>query len=223
MEQWAIGLTQVGVNYGIGFNLDQNGRLEHSSPSIFWQNPQTGEYVLIRSIDSINQVIEANFGMIAPQDRWAPYQKHQPATARELYFEAQMAVIRGCVQEHVVTAGPTGLSLAYDDEEYLKLTIDRLRQFGLDPKATALLLKLGGPMAIKSDLKMREWSAVWCQITSSGAIERVMLHGTLPKEGSSPPGAIKLRSVLHEEIYDAGTVSPDILRSDKIADPTLVR
>lgn len=161
--------------------------------------------------------------MLAPQDRWFSYQKHKPATARELYFDAQMAVIRSCVEEHLVTAGPTGLSLAYDDEEYFKLTVDRLRRFGLDPSAAALLLKLGGPMAVKSDLRMREWSAVWCQITSSGAIERVMLHGTLPKEGLPLPGAIKLRSVLHEEIYDAGTVSPAVLRFEKITDPALVR
>jgi hypothetical protein len=209
---WEVGLMAVGWNGGVGFVLDHSGKWERTRPIVFWVDPKSGQYLQVESIESINHVLEANFS-----GEGVPAQQVVRWERSENYFRHQIDLVRNCIHERVVHDGPTGFPMDSDNDGLFKNNVRHWRALGLDSKTADLLVRLGGEKSVALDLKAHSWSATWCQVTAGGAIERVTLRGVLPAMGDRPVArAIKLKSVTREEIFEGGTVKPDMLRANKL-------
>jgi hypothetical protein len=194
-----LGITDKGFDFCVILNLAGD---DESSPEEFWISKKNRVLTEIDSIAAVNSVVADVFE--------TPH-----ATS---HLEVSRAAIEGArrlLSTQVASDGRTGLALYFDSPQDLIRLVSRLKAAGLDKPTANLLLRLGDESAVTENVAIKEWSAVWYEIDRLGGIERVTLRGSLEP--------VKVVSVLHEAVFDAGKVNPALLRRSNFFDLSLVQ
>jgi len=192
-----LGLSDKGFDFGVGFYLNGN---DESIPVNFWISKKTNILIEISSIAAVNNVVTDAF---------------VSQGASEAHGNPWLAIdaVRRLLSTQIASNGRTGLSLYFEHHRDLISVISRLKSAGLDEATTGLLLRLGGECSQTENSATKEWSAIWYEIDKLGGIERVTIRGSLEP--------VKVVSVLHEAIFDAGKVSPKLLDRSNFFDLSL--
>jgi hypothetical protein len=199
-SEWnPLGVTDRGFDFGVGFYLNADNE---SSPINFWVGKKTKVLLEINSIAAVNNVVDDAFGSQASSG-------HQDNSRQAI------EAARRLLSTQVASGGQSGLSLFFDSRRDLVSVVSRLKNAGLDQSTASLLLRLGEECTATETIATKEWSVVWYEIDRLGGIERVTVRGSLEP--------VKVVSVLHEAIFDAGKVNPALLRRSNFFDLSLSR
>jgi len=198
-----LGITDKGFDFCVGFYF---AGTSESSPECFWIGKKTRKLVEVNSISAVNNVIAEAFGDVVSNNN---PQKSVVAIEGARHLLSTL----------VTSDGQTGLALYFDFPfevpEDLFRVVSRLKKAGLDETTANLLLRLGKESSVTENVAAKKWSTIWYEIDRLGGIERVTVQGSLEP--------VKVISVLHEIIFDAGKVNPGLLKRSNFFDPTLLR
>lgn len=194
-----LGVTVEGFNYNVGFYLSGDNE---SAPENFWISRKNHAIIEIDSITAVNSVIADAF---------------EGSTSKGHSGNQKIAIegARRLLSTQIASGGRTGFALYFSSHQELVRVIARLKSAGLDEPTMNLLLQLGEKSRVTENDAAKAWSASWYEIDRLGGIERVTIQGSLEP--------VKVVSVLHEVVFGAGKINPDLLRRNNFYDPNLSR
>ena len=188
-----LGIATSGLSFSVGFKLKDGA---WTNPIVFWIGKRGGRQIEVNSIDAVNVVLAEAFGGA----------KQQPDVKDE---DKAIRWARILLEVPFVVRGPSGLSLAFQDQAIASHIIMRLEKAGLEKKVGTLLLGLSREYVVEKDEGADRWSATWYEVDKLGGVERVTIRGLLKP--------VVVSSILKESIYPAGTVNPKLMISDNLS------
>jgi hypothetical protein len=194
-----FGMNSKGFDFEVGFYMNPDAE---SDPMNFWIGKKTKTLIEINSITAVNYVVADAFG-------------GQPPSGCLDNTQLALKAIQRLLSIQMAGRGLTGFPLHLDSQEDLVSIDSGLRHAGLDEPTASLLLRLGKEYIEVENIGAKEWSAMWYEVDRLGGIERVTIRGSLKP--------VKVISVLHEAIFDAGTVNPSLLIMSNFGSFNLLR